>query len=495
MNRQRHLAVTGFFLLLALTSLGCLLTGQVENLHTLSGLAYFAAVTETAVPTETRFLGWTTPVYADTAVPALITTTPEWSTVTATPIAPPATATPAGFVATSYWVTTTPQWITETPEPPVTTTPALPQIGYTTPVPVGTPYYRVGTFYLNQDIFIDYPNPVVIRVNSFQLLASNTNPEAESYLLLDVTVKNYSGSPAFIPVADIFFVREVEAAEGTRRRAWSAANEPLAYNGYPAYQEQLEDGNGQPLPIPDLGQRDYTIGFILPQGEVVEVGLVTDLGREVNGGVPVWVRLENDPIAILGVPCDPYTPGCIPPPPTPVIFDENGTYTGGGGAGAATPPPGIGLWPTNGTVTRGYGCEEFYTGVDGAGFGCPPERPWFHNGVDVANVTGNPIWSPIDGSLEFAGFNPNAPDCSHIPGSQPPHQGLGNYQRIGDGQTLHYLGHLSGFVLTGGSVAAGDQVSQMGSSGCSTGSHLHWIVYDNGTLIDPESWAGPGPPP
>ncbi len=495
MNRERHMALTGFILLLALTSLGCLLTGQVEHLHTLSGLAYFAAVTETAVPTETRFLGWTTPVYAATAVPALITTTPEWTTVTATPIVPPATATPAGFTATPYWVTTTPQWITATPETPITPTPALPQIGYTTPVPVGTPYYRVGTFYLNQDIFIDYPNPVVIRVNSYQLVDSVTNPEAESYLLLDVTVKNYSGSPAFVPVADIFFVREVDAAEGTRRRTWSAAHEPLAYNGYPSYREQLEDGDGQPLPIPDLDQRDYTIGFILPQGEVVEVGLVTDLGREVNGGVPVWVRLENDPIAILGVPCDPYTPGCIPPPPTPIIFDENGTYTGGGGAGEATPPPGIGLWPTNGIIIRGYGCEEFYTGVDGAGFGCPPERPWFHNGVDVANVTGNPIWSPIDGSLEYAGFNPNAPDCADIPGSQPPHQGLGNYQRIGDGQTLHYLGHLSGFVLTSGSVAAGDQVSQMGSTGCSTGSHLHWIVYDNGVLIDPESWAGPGPPP
>ncbi len=509
MDRQQQAAAAVFILLLFLASLGCLITGQIQNLHTLSGLAYFAAITETPEPTVTVFLGTTTPVYPPTPIPAQITlppvwvtTAPVWTTVTATPLFPPPTATPLGFTATPYWVTTTPEWITttpivitETPVPPWTTTPSLDLIGYTTPVPTGTPYYRVGTFYLNQDITIDYPNPVVIRLNNYQLLDSAANPSQENYLLLDVTIKNYSGRPAYIPVADIFFVREVNASEGTRRRAWSAANEPLAYHGYPSYKEQLEDINGDPLPISDLDQRDYTVGFILPEGNVVEVGLATDLGRKVNGGVPVWVRLEDDPTVILGQPCNPYAPGCIPPPPTPIIFDENGTYTGGGGGSGATPPPGIGLWPTNGAITRGFGCEAFYTGVDGSGFGCPPARPWFHNGVDIANNNGNPIWSPIDGSVEFAGFNPNAPDCSHINGSQPPHQGLGNYQRIRDAQTLHYLGHLSGFVLTGGNVAAGNQVSQMGSSGCSTGNHLHWIVYDNGTLIDPQSWAGPGPPP
>ncbi|MCP5097681.1 MAG: M23 family metallopeptidase, partial [Chloroflexi bacterium] len=74
-----------------------------------------------------------------------------------------------------------------------------------------------------------------------------------------------------------------------------------------------------------------------------------------------------------------------------------------------------------------------------------------------------------------------------------PHQGLGNYQRLGDGNTLHYFGHLSQFVMTSGSIAAGQIVAEMGSSGCSTGTHLHWIVYQNSNLIDPAMWAGPGP--
>ena len=36
-------------------------------------------------------------------------------------------------------------------------------------------------------------------------------------------------------------------------------------------------------------------------------------------------------------------------------------------------------------------------------------------------------------------------------------------------------------------------VSEMGSTGCSTGSHLHWMLYLNGSLVDPATWAGEGP--
>ncbi len=217
--------------LLVVGSLACAVADAIENLNPLSGKAYWAAVTETAVPTVTRFLGWTTPVYADTPVPALITTTPEWTTVTATPILPPPTATPIGFAATPYWVTTTPITITTTPPPPVTTTPELPMIGFTTPIPPATPYYRVGTFYLNQDIYIGYPDSVVIRLTDYELLPSATSPETDNYLLLYVTIKNYSGSDTFVPVADIFFVREVQTDTVLRRR-WSAKNEPLGELGY-----------------------------------------------------------------------------------------------------------------------------------------------------------------------------------------------------------------------------------------------------------------------
>jgi hypothetical protein len=471
--------------LLASGSLACAVSDAIANLNPLAGKAYWAAVTETAVPTVTVFLGWTTPVYAATLPPDLITTTPEWTTVT-----PAALSTP-----TPYWVTTTPMMITTTPPAPVTTTPELPMIGFTTPVPAATPYYRVGTFYMNQDIHIGYPNSVVIRLTDYELRPSATNPETDSYLLLYVTIKNYSGSDTFVPVSDIFFVREVRTDAALRRR-WSAKNEPLGELGLPSYDDQLLNNAGEPAPIPPETERDYIVAFILPQGTIGEVGVTTDLRRPVDGGIPLWIYLQEDPLGPFQEPCGPptgYYPGCQPLPPTPIIFDENDAY---GGPGATVePPPGIGSWPTNGIVVRGFGCQEFYTGVDGAGFGCPPERPWFHNGVDIANATGNPIYAVIDGTVEFASYNPNAPDCAAMAGSEPPHQGLGYYQRITDGTLLHYYGHLSAFVVTGGPVTNGQQVALMGSTGCSAGPHLHWTLFSGGNLIDPETWAGPGPPP
>ena len=130
---------------------GCGFVGFVQNPAQLNGVAYWAAETNTPIPTVTQFLGMSTPVFADTLVPQQITLPPEWTTVTATPIAPPETPTPFGFIVTPFWVTTTPVYITETPQSPMTTTPSLPMIGFTTPEPLETPYYRIGSFYMNSD--------------------------------------------------------------------------------------------------------------------------------------------------------------------------------------------------------------------------------------------------------------------------------------------------------------------------------------------------------
>src|SRR5690606_19348113 len=114
----------------------------------------WAAQTSTPRPTVTVFLGTTTPVYADTPVPGLITATPEWIFVTGTP----------------PWVTSTAVYLTETPPAPATTTPSLPQIGFTTPEPTETPYYRVGSFYMHSDVYIgeQCPRCLVWRVTGHE---------------------------------------------------------------------------------------------------------------------------------------------------------------------------------------------------------------------------------------------------------------------------------------------------------------------------------------
>ena len=465
--------------LLSLGGLGCGLIGLVEEVAPLAGRAYWAAQTGTPMPTVTVFLGTTTPVYADTPVPAEITTTPDWTTVTATSQPPGTnpTETPPGFTATPYWVTTTPFSITETPEPPVMTTPGLPLIGFTTPVATETPYYRVGRFYMHSDVYIGGPDGPVLR-----LIAHDSSPSprqaAAVYHFFTVRVTNHSSQPLIVPLADLFFVRQVQQAETRLHGRWLPQNEPLIAQGLPGYETQQLD------PIPAGGQRDIILGFVLPQGEVQALGFITNWQMPVAGGQPIWFYLTTDPLG-------PFVDAYRPPPPTPVVLGEGDWLPG-------PDNPGGGRWPTTGTITRGFGCAVYYTGIDGTGFGCPAERPWFHNGVDIANSQGTPIWAPVDGTMLYAGPHSTGPDCAHIPGSLPPHQGLGNYQRVSGtdssgANTLHYFGHLSGFFVTSGSVEAGQAISQMGSTGCSTGPHLHWTMYQNGHLVDPAQWAGPGP--
>ena len=457
----------GLLSLLCLTFLGCGVTAFVENPASVAGLSYWAAATGTPVPTETRYLGHSTPVFADTPVPNVLTEVPFITTITTTPFAPPA------------WVTTTPVYITETPQPPETTTPSLPMIGFTTPMPLETPYYRVGSFYMNSDVYVGGTNNLVFRI---VLHSRQNSPHAAdaAYHYLTVQISNLSADEQRVIASDLFFIREVHQEDGLLTGRWTPQNEPLLARGLPSYETQ------QLTAIAPDETREIVLGFVVPKGEVEQVGLMTDWQRPVEGGLPIWFYLQNDPLG-------PFADAVNPPPPTSVFLDAGGTTGGGTTIGGGSGGWGRGLWPTTGTVTRGFGCEPFYTGVNGAGFGCPADKPWFHNGVDIANGTGTAIWSPVEGALVYAGPNPTGPDCRHIAGSQAPHAGLGNYQKIRGSNTLHYFGHLNSHVLTEGVVSAEQTTSEMGSTGCSTGSHLHWIVYHNGSLIDPASWAGEGP--
>ena len=325
--------------LIFIATLGCGVIGFVENPATLTGPVYWAAETGTAVPTVTVFLGTTTPVSADTPVPNLITTTPEWTTVTPVFLSTP----------TPYWVTTTPVYVTETPggDPPPTTTPGLPMIGFTTPQPLETPYYRTGTFYMNSDVYVGGPNGLVFRITGHETQASPNNDVA-TYHFVSIRVTNYTDAEQIVPVADLFFIRRIQQDAALLTGRWMPQNEPLLARSLPAYATQ------QLVPIPPDGQREFMLGFVVPTGDVPELGLITNWNRPVGGGLPVWFYLEDDPLG-------PFNDAFQPPPPTPIVLDDGGTYAGSvpGGEG--------GGWPTTGYVTRGFGCHELYTGIDGTG--------------------------------------------------------------------------------------------------------------------------------
>lgn len=99
---------------------------------------------------------------------------------------------------------------------------------------------------------------------------------------------------------------------------------------------------------------------------------------------------------------------------------------------------------------------------------------WRHHGVDIANKIGTPIYAADAGVIEYAGWG----------------SGYGNQIIVnhGGGKKTRYA-HLSRFyVKKGESVSKGEAIGAMGSTGWSTGSHLHFEVMIDGGKYNPLSY-------
>ena len=120
------------------------------------------------------------------------------------------------------------------------------------------------------------------------------------------------------------------------------------------------------------------------------------------------------------------------------------------------------LWPTDGGVISSlYGGR---TGPINGGF------DW-HPGLDIAVDIGTPVYAAAMGTVEKAGWN----------------GGYGQYVKIrhGNGYESAY-GHMSGIAVTAGQqVRKGEIIGFVGSTGYSTGPHLHFEVFVDGENIDP----------
>ncbi len=119
------------------------------------------------------------------------------------------------------------------------------------------------------------------------------------------------------------------------------------------------------------------------------------------------------------------------------------------------------IWPTNGVVTSPYGLR--WGGTD------------FHPGIDIANDLGTPIIATADGVVEYAGWDSG---------------GYGNMVDInhGNGIMTRYA-HASQVVVTAGQyVKRGQLIAYMGSTGFSTGPHVHYEVQVNGQRVNPISY-------
>ncbi len=113
------------------------------------------------------------------------------------------------------------------------------------------------------------------------------------------------------------------------------------------------------------------------------------------------------------------------------------------------------VWPAAGKLTQGY---RFY-----------------HKGIDIANRGGGPILAGDSGTVVAAGWDSS---------------GYGNRVLVDHGNGLVTLyAHMSAFqVQVGQRVKRGDLLGQMGSTGRSTGTHLHFEIRRGGVGIDPMSF-------
>ena len=100
----------------------------------------------------------------------------------------------------------------------------------------------------------------------------------------------------------------------------------------------------------------------------------------------------------------------------------------------------------------------------------------FHYGVDLANVKGTPIYAAKGGTVSGTGYNSSA----------------GYYVVIdhGDGFKSYYY-HLTHYIVSrGNKVSGGQTIGYMGSTGASTGPHLHFGITYNGSWVNPSKYIG-----
>jgi murein DD-endopeptidase MepM/ murein hydrolase activator NlpD len=124
---------------------------------------------------------------------------------------------------------------------------------------------------------------------------------------------------------------------------------------------------------------------------------------------------------------------------------------------AATPS----IWPALGWLSGRFGeRSDPFTG-----------EPGRHSGIDISTDKGDPVYATADGRVEsasWAGDYGNLIILSH-----------------GFGLSTRY-GHLSRFLVKAGqTVKRGDVIGYVGATGRATGSHLHYEILANGSLLDP----------
>jgi len=122
------------------------------------------------------------------------------------------------------------------------------------------------------------------------------------------------------------------------------------------------------------------------------------------------------------------------------------------------------IWPVDGILVSDFGPRiDPFTGA-----------VRIHKGLDLACVTGTPIYAPADGEVVFAGWTRG--------------WGLNIVIRHSEGISTRYAHCSAACTVMGQKVDRGDLIARVGSTGRSVAPHLHYEVLINGVQVDPEDY-------
>ncbi|MCL5432384.1 MAG: M23 family metallopeptidase [Patescibacteria group bacterium] len=303
------------------------------------------------------------------------------------------------------------------------------------------PFLHVGMIFLTATAMLSAP----IIVNSYptsassSLISSQTPPSAVLNAATDATNVDTVTIESEKPRRDVvdYIVQPGDTLSSIAKK-YSGTNNPMDVDSI-AYLNNIADTAtlrpGDTIKIPPVAGVIVTV----KSGDTID-SLAKKYGLASAQPIVDWPynTFVNDETFSLAAGQTIVIPSGKPPAAAPApVFSTPSVSLFAQGSGVLA-------WPTQGIITQYFS--------------------WYHNGVDIANNIGTPVYAADSGIVESVIIEEHD---------------YGHHIIINHGNGLRTLyGHLSEiWVSVGQSVVRGQQIGRMGSTGRSTGPHLHFTVY------------------